>query len=215
MWNGLLGTAGEFVIAYWSEYIVSTMKLTFSKLDAYGKCPLRYRRYHEKFPEAPRSRGRNLSLILHKALEAFHYNARRDPSLDALLQAYENRCAPPETPAQERRFQEGLRALKAFHWREGHRLATAVALEQRFSVWAEGIEVTGRLDCALETEEGLELIDFKFTRSVPENLDPLQLQLYAWGLQEVMAPPPIPSPTTISGRDSGVLLWGRWGYSTR
>ncbi len=162
------------------------MKLTFSKLDAYGKCPLRYRlRYHDKFPETPRSRGRNLSLILHKTLESFLYNARRDPSLDALLQAYENRCAPPETPAQERRFQEGYRALEAFHWREGHRLATAVALEQRFSVQAKGIEVTGRLDCALETEEGLELIDFKFTSSVPEDPDPLQLQLYAWGLKEV------------------------------
>ncbi len=122
------------------------MKLTFSKLDAYGKCPLRYRlRYHEKFPETPRSRGRNLSLILHKALEAFLYNARRDPSLETLLRAYENRCAPPETPAQERRFQEGLHALEAFHWREGHRLATAVALEQRFSVREEGVEVAGRL----------------------------------------------------------------------
>lgn len=146
------------------------MKLTFSKLDAYGKCPLRYRlRYHEKMPETPRIRGRNLSLILHQALESFLYNARRDPSLDALLQAYENRCAPPETPAQERRFQEGYRALEAFHWSEGHRLATAVALEQRFSVREAGIEVTGRLDCAMETEAGLELIDFKFTSSVPED----------------------------------------------
>ena len=49
----------------------------------------------------------------------------------------------------------------------------------------EGVEITGRLDCALETEAGLELIDFKFTSVVPEAPDPLQLQLYALGLKAV------------------------------
>jgi len=46
-----------------------------------------------------------------------------------------------------------------------------------------GVEVTGRLDCALETEAGLELIDFKFTSQLPQDHDPLQLQLYPWGLK--------------------------------
>ncbi len=163
------------------EYIVPSMKLTFSKLDTYSKCPLRFRlRYQQKLPDAPRG-GRNISLILHKTLESFLYKARRDSSLETLLRAYENRCAPPQTPAQQRRFEAGYRALEAFHWREGHRLATAVALEQSFSVREKGVEVTGRLDCALETEAGLELIDFKFTSQVPQDPDPLQLQLYSWG----------------------------------
>jgi CRISPR/Cas system-associated exonuclease Cas4 (RecB family) len=180
-----LGRSNGFACSSRLEYIVSSMKLTFSKLDTYSKCPLRFRlRYQERLPEALRG-GRNLSLILHKTLESFLYNARRDSSLDTLLQAYENRSATPQTPTQERRFQEGRRALEAFHWQEGHRLATAVALEQRFVVRTGGVEVTGRLDCALETEVGLELIDFKFTSQVPEDPDPLQLQLYAWGLQEV------------------------------
>ncbi len=64
-------------------------------------------------------------------------------------------------------------------------MATAVALEQKFTVRTEGVEVPGRLDCALETEAGLELIDFKFTSQVPEDPDPLQLQLYSWGLKEL------------------------------
>jgi RecB family exonuclease len=102
-----------------------------------------------------------------------------------LLRTYETRCAPPQTPEQERLYQEGRHALEAFHWREGQRLASAVALEQSFSVRVGGLEITGRLDCALETEAGLELIDFKFTSQVPPNPDPLQLQLYALGLQEV------------------------------
>lgn len=166
------------------------MRLTFSKLDTYSKCPLRFRiRYQERLPEAPRGRL-NLSLILHQTLESFLYNARRDSSLETLLRAYENRCGPPQTPTQEMRFEEGRRALETFHWREGHRLATAVALEQRFTVRTESLEVTGRLDCALETEAGLELIDFKFTSQLPEDPDPLQLQLYAWGLQEVTGSTP-------------------------
>jgi putative RecB family exonuclease len=166
------------------------MRLTFSKLDTYSKCPLRFRlRYQEKLPETPR-RGRNLSLILHQTLEAFLFNARRDSSLETLLRAYKIRCAPPQTPEQERRYQEGRRALEAFHWREGQRLASAVALEQSFSVRVGGVEITGRLDCALETEAGLELIDFKFTSQVPQNPDPLQLQLYALGLQEVTGTTP-------------------------
>ena len=41
------------------------------------------------------------------------------------------------------------------------------------------------MDCAIETEEGLELVDFKFTRAVPVDLDPLQLQVYSLGLKEV------------------------------
>ena len=53
-----------------------------------------------------------------------------------------------------------------------------------------GTEVTGRLDCAMETAEGLELLDFKFTREVPETVDPLQLQVYAVGLKEVTGSTP-------------------------
>jgi RecB family exonuclease len=166
------------------------MRLTFSKLDTYSKCPLRFRlRYQDKLPEAPR-RGRNLSLILHQTLEAFLLQARRDSSLERLLRCYEIRCTPPQTPEQERRYQEGQRALEAFHWREGHRLTAAVALEQSFSVRVGGLEITGRLDCALETEAGLELIDFKFTSQIPQDPDPLQLQLYALGLQEVTGTTP-------------------------
>jgi len=166
------------------------MRLTFSKLDTYNKCPLRFRlRYQEKLPEAPRG-GHNLSLILHRVLETFLFNARRDSSLEALLRAFETRCAPPQTAKQEQRFQEGRHALEAFHWREGHRLASAVALEQRFSVRVEGLEISGRLDCALETEAGLELIDFKFTSAIPESPDPFQLQLYALGLQTVTGATP-------------------------
>jgi RecB family exonuclease len=166
------------------------MRLTFSKLDTYNKCPLRFRlRYQDKLPEAPRC-GPNLPLILHQTLESFLFQARRDSSLERLLQAYEIRCAPPQTPEQVRRYQEGQRALEAFHWREGQRLAAAIALEQGFSVRVGGLEITGRLDCALETEAGLELIDFKFTSQVPPNPDPLQLQLYALGLQEVTGATP-------------------------
>jgi len=97
------------------EYIVTSMKFTFSKLDTYSKCPLRFRlRYQQKLPDAPWG-GRNISLILHKTVESFLYNARRDSSLDTLLKNYENRCAPPQTPVQQHRFEEGRRALEAFH----------------------------------------------------------------------------------------------------
>ncbi len=53
------------------------MKLTFTKLDTYRKCPLRFRlRYREKLPEVSMG-GRNLSLVLHHALRTFLFNARR------------------------------------------------------------------------------------------------------------------------------------------
>jgi RecB family exonuclease len=73
---------------------------------------------------------------------------------------------------------------------QGQRLASAVALEQSFSVRVGELEIIGCLDCALETEAGLELIDFKFTSQVPQNPDPLQLQIYALGLQEVTGATP-------------------------
>ena len=131
------------------------MKLTFTKLDTYKKCPLRYRlRYQEKLPEVARG-GRNLSLVLHQALRSFLFTARRDASLEALLRAYESRCPLPQDSKQEQRRQEGRRVLESFHWQEGARLAKAVALEQKFSVVVEGTEVTGQLDSAIETEEGL------------------------------------------------------------
>jgi CRISPR/Cas system-associated exonuclease Cas4 (RecB family) len=161
------------------------MKLTFTKLDTYKACPLRFRlKYQAKLPEAP-LRSRNLSLILHRTLQAFLFHARRDPGLHALLRAYETYCPQPQDLKQQQRYQEGRHALEAFHREQGDRLATAVALEQAFSVYLAGIEIAGRLDCALETEAGLELMDFKFTSQVPPSLDPLQLQLYSLGLKEV------------------------------
>ena len=90
-------------------------------------------------------------------LESFPYNARRNSSLNTLLQNYENRCAPPQTPAQQQRFEEGYRALEAFHRREGSRLSTAVALEQRFSVRENtetyGCEFLRGIDIALESDD--------------------------------------------------------------
>ena len=87
------------------------MKLTFTKLDTYKKCPLRYRlRYQEKLPEVARG-GRNLSLVLHQALRSFLFTARRDASLEALLRAYESRCPLPQDPKQEQRRQERLPAI--------------------------------------------------------------------------------------------------------
>ena len=161
------------------------MKLTFTKLDTYRKCPLRFRlRYQEKLPEVAMG-GRNLSLVLHQALKAFLSNARRDASLDNLLRVYAAACPTPKNQKQEQRYAEGRRVLEAFHWRVGSRLGKAVALEQKFAVMVDGVEITGRLDCAMETEEGLELVDFKFTREVPETVDPLQLQVYSLGLKEV------------------------------
>ncbi len=134
--------------------------------------------------------GRNLSLVLHQTLQAFLFNARRDSSLDNLLRVYAAACPIPKNPKQEQRYAEGRRVLEAFHWREGSRLGKAVALEQKFSVMVEGVEITGRLDCAIETEDGLELVDFKFTKEVPEDLDPLQLQVYALGLQTAIGAAP-------------------------
>jgi RecB family exonuclease len=157
------------------------MKLTFTKLDTYKACPLRFRlKYQAKLPEAP-LRSRNLSLILHRSLQAFLFQARRDPSLNTLLRTYENHCPQPQDLKQQQRYQEGRQALEAFHREQGDRLATAVALEQDFLIDVAGIEIAGRLDCALETEAGLELLDFKFTSQVPASLDSLQLQLYALG----------------------------------
>ena len=64
------------------------MRLIFTKLDIYRKCPLRFRlRYQEKLPEVSMG-GRNLSLILHQTLRSFLFNARRAPGLEALLRTY-------------------------------------------------------------------------------------------------------------------------------
>ena len=83
------------------------MKLTFTKLDTYRKCPLRYRlRYTEKLPEVSMG-GRNLSLVLHQTLRTFLLNARRDSSLEALLRAYTALCPLPQSPKQEQRYNEG------------------------------------------------------------------------------------------------------------
>ncbi len=48
--------------------------------------------------------------------------------------------------SRNQRYDEGCRMLEAFHWRERARLATAVALELKFSAFVEGTEVTGFAD---------------------------------------------------------------------
>jgi DNA helicase-2/ATP-dependent DNA helicase PcrA len=167
------------------------LDLSFSQVDDYLACPLRYRLRHQlRVPTAP-----NHALVvgnaLHQAVAVANRAARRgvEATEEEVMSTYQAHWRSEGFLSREHedaRFESGREALRRYRSRlaEGRGIQV-VAVEEPFSVRIEGHRVSGRYDAVLGTSAGVVITDFKSSdvrdvaRARQRARGSLQLHLYA------------------------------------
>jgi putative RecB family exonuclease len=169
------------------------MRLSYSSIDTYETCPAKFRfAYEERLPRKP-SPALSFGDSLHRALQLFHNRpvpiapAREDllEMLDAVWVADGYR-----DPSEERTYLDHARqVLSLYHAENAPDYRIPVALEFRFTIDIEGVEVTGMIDRMDRLPGGgYEIIDYKTSRRLPPLSrveQDLQLSIYHLAAKEV------------------------------
>jgi DNA helicase-2/ATP-dependent DNA helicase PcrA len=166
------------------------VRLSYSKLNTYRQCPLRYRfTYLERLPRRPRRLFRAARRIHHALMRWLTYSRAGVPRWDDVRAAYDSAWGAIQDPAvtETRDYQEGLEILEAYHAANLERPCRPVLLEHKFSVPVGGHVLIGAMDRVDATDSGYEVIDYKLDREIrsQEEVDSdLQLGLYHLALRE-------------------------------
>ncbi|HXF57622.1 MAG TPA: PD-(D/E)XK nuclease family protein [Actinomycetota bacterium] len=169
------------------------MRLSYSSISTYEACPARYRfQYEERLPTSP-SPALAFGESLHRALYRFHDRpVPVAPPLDELLEILEAEWVSEgyRDPSEERLYKEHARQVLAHYHREvADSFRVPAALEFRFTVEVEGVQLTGTIDRMDRVPGGgYEIIDYKTNRRLPPQAAvdrDLQLSVYYLAAREV------------------------------
>jgi putative RecB family exonuclease len=169
------------------------MRLSYSSIDTYETCPAKFKfAYEDRLPRHP-SPALSFGDSLHRALQCFHNRpvpvppAREElmEMLDAVWVSDGYRDA-----SEERTYRDHARqVLVQYHVENVERYRIPVALEFRFTIEIEGVQVNGMIDRMDRLPGGgYEIIDYKTNRRLPPlsrvERD-LQLSIYHLAAKEV------------------------------
>ncbi len=171
---------------------VPRIHLSFSAINAYLSCPLRYRLPYEDELAVPTWYFVQFGASLHRTLEAIHRRALRDEHVDerAAAMLLDQHWVPfgSRSPEAEERLKATARDYVARYVRHHASSFSRIReVELVFSAETGSALVSGRVDLVREAEDGsLEIVDFK-TRARGDlaltHAD-LQLQLYALACED-------------------------------
>ncbi len=166
------------------------MKLSYSKLNTYRTCPMRYRfTYLDRLPRRPRRLFRAAKRIHHALMRWLVYAKNGPPRWDEVLAAYDSAWGALQDPAlrAEPEYLEGLRILEAYQEANADRPCRPIYQEHKFHVHLGSHVLIGAMDRVDATDSGYEVIDYKLDRDVrsQETVEnDLQLALYGLALEE-------------------------------
>jgi DNA helicase-2/ATP-dependent DNA helicase PcrA len=167
------------------------LSLSYSQLDDYLSCPLRYRLRHVVHVPTPPHHALVLGNALHQAVAAFHSVRMRGRTMGEaeLLEVFRTHWSSEgffSREHEEARYASGEGSLRRFlaeQLRDG--ASQPVAVERPFSVRLGRDTVRGRYDRLDETPAGTVITDYKSSdvrdpkKAAEKARDSLQLQLYA------------------------------------
>ncbi|MEO7118629.1 MAG: PD-(D/E)XK nuclease family protein, partial [Candidatus Limnocylindrales bacterium] len=191
------------------------LTLSFSQIDDYLSCPLKYRLRHEVRVPTPPHHALILGNAMHQAAAAFHNAAIRGRSMspDGLLEVFDAHWSTEgflSRHHEEARYAAGRDALLRFHAAQSAESVTPpVAVERAFAVTLEGDVVRGRYDRVDETAGGVVITDYKSSdvrdprKAAQKARDSLQLQVYA--LAHEAETGALPAAVQLHFLESGVV----------
>lgn len=139
--------------------------LSYSKIDAYKICPLRYKYTFVLNVPAPPSHNLSFGITIHDTLRDFHGKKMfQDVSLQDLYQMYENNWQPlgyMDEEHRQHRFEDGKELLKRYYERHKDEEKEPLEIEKSFNLKIGGIKFYGRIDRIDQLDSGVEIIDYK------------------------------------------------------
>lgn len=167
------------------------LSLSYSQVDAYLTCPLRYRFLRiMRIPVLPHHNlvfGRVCHHTIHYYLKMKMRG--KTVSEEDILRAFEDRWVNEgflSREHEEMRKKEGTEAMRLYYRRQEASEVLPQFLEKEFRVLLEGVKLTGRWDRVDYLEEGGVIIDFKATaikdqkEADKRTRDSLQMDIYAY-----------------------------------
>ncbi|MFL5737224.1 MAG: RecB family exonuclease [Actinomycetota bacterium] len=169
------------------------MKLSYSSIDTYETCPAKFKfAYEDRLPRRP-SPALSFGDSLHRALQLFHNRpVPVPPAREELLEMLEAVWVSDgyRNASEERTYRDHARqVLVQYHLENADQYRIPVALEFRFSIEIEGVQVNGMIDRMDRLPGGgYEIIDYKTNRRLPplSRIErDLQLSIYHLAAREV------------------------------
>jgi putative RecB family exonuclease len=172
-------------------------RLSYSSINTYETCPAKFRyQYEERLPTGG-SPALSFGDSLHKTLYRFHDRpVPVAPPLEELYEILESEWSTEgyRDPSEELLYYEHARqVLSEYHRQNAESFRIPAALEFRFTVEVEGVELSGMIDRMDRIPGGgYEIIDYKTNRRLPPMAvvdRDLQLSLYhlaakqVWGIE--------------------------------
>ncbi len=173
---------------------VNVNQLSYSKIDAFNTCPLKYKfRYLFQIP-TPTPHAANFGSSIHDTVNIFYNKVKEGvpASLELLREIYEKSWigAGYLNKAHENaRKQQGWQMMEGFYQHEeNNNFKVPAFMERNFRIKIGAVAFSGRIDRIDKLEDGTyEVIDYK-TGSSKRNINlkkDLQLSLYALASKEI------------------------------
>jgi RecB family exonuclease len=169
------------------------VRLSYSSINTYETCPAKFKfQYEDRLPGSA-SPALSFGDSLHRALHRFHNRpVPVAPSREELLDMLEGVWVREgyRDEAEERTYLDhGRQVLDLYHRENAEQYRIPVALEHRFSIEVEGVQINGTIDRMDRIPGGgYEVIDYKTNRRLPPsarvNKD-LQLSMYHLAAKEI------------------------------
>jgi RecB family exonuclease len=152
----------------------SLMRISYSALDAYKSCPLKYKYQQIDKIKTPKSKEAIFGTILHSTMKFIHTPGILSPTLEQAMEFFSNSWNPAvfDSPEEERAaFVQGVKIIQDYYKRNNPADFNIVNLESRFQIEIGEKEnrhiVSGIIDRIDRTADGFEIIDYKTAKKMP------------------------------------------------
>jgi len=167
------------------------MRISYSLLDTYQTCPLKYKFKEIDKRKEPKSKEQVFGTLLHSVMQYIHTPGFASPTLEQALDFYSKNWSSEffkEEVEERSAFSQGVDMIQKYYAKNDVSSATIVDLESRFEIELLNPEdpdeihvVSGIIDRIDKTDTGYEIIDYKTARKMPtqDKIDTdLQLSIY-------------------------------------
>ena len=168
--------------------------ISYSQIDNYLICPLRYKYSYVLNIPTPPSRSLNFGDTFHKTLNEFHSKimSGNKPSLEDLYEIFEKNWNPLGYENEKDRkntFEEGKVILKRYYEKNQNLDVKHLGLEKKFVLNIDGTKLKGTIDRIDKLPDGsVEIIDYKTgkEKSQKEVDDNVQMTIYTMGATDAL-----------------------------